>query len=200
MTPTRVRRTKWAACAILLSTLAPLCTAPASADPIDDSFVAALAKDGISMPDRGTAVSMAHSVCAGFDKGEPSTQLAMRIVKDTDLSAKQAGYFVGVSVAAYCPQYRGNTDNSFNWAVPFPPMMSACAALFVLGGAELFWERRRFARTTGNHDPFQGCSREGPLLVMRLMRDTNLTARPAGFFMGISASAYCPQYRTAVSG
>jgi hypothetical protein len=96
---------------------------PASAEPIDDAFVAALAKNGISMSDRNTAVSMAHSVCAGFDKGEPSTALAMGIVKDTDLSPKQAGYFVGVSVAAYCPQYKGNTDNSMTWMVPFPPMM-----------------------------------------------------------------------------
>ncbi|ORV85064.1 hypothetical protein AWC11_20545 [Mycobacterium interjectum] len=119
-----IGRTQWsAACVGLLSAATLLSAAPAPADPIDDAFVAALAKNGISLSDRNTAVSLAHTVCAGFDKGQPSTQLAMRIVKDTDLSAKQAGYFVGVSVAAYCPQYRGNTDNSFNWAVPFPPMM-----------------------------------------------------------------------------
>lgn len=120
----KIGRTQWsAACAGLLAAAALLCAAPASADPTDDAFVAALAKNGISLADRNTAVSMGHNVCAGFDRGEPSTQVAMRIVKDTVLSPKQAGYFVGVSVAAYCPQYRGNTDNSFNWAVPFPPMM-----------------------------------------------------------------------------
>jgi hypothetical protein len=115
---------KWSPiCAVLLSAAALLCAAPAAADQTDDAFVAALAKNGIAMSDRNTAVSMGHTVCAGFDKGEASTALAMRIVKDTDLSPKQAGYFVGVSVAAYCPQYRGNTDNSLNWMVPFPPMM-----------------------------------------------------------------------------
>jgi hypothetical protein len=124
MTRTNVRPVKWpTACAVLLSAAALLCAAPASADQLDDAFVAALAKNGIAMSDRNTAVSMAHNVCAGFDRGEASTALAMRIVKDTDLSPKQAGYFVGVSVAAYCPQYRGKTDNSFNWMVPFPPMM-----------------------------------------------------------------------------
>ena len=124
MTRTNVGPAKWStACAVLLSAAPLLCAAPASADQIDDAFVAALAKNGIAMSDRNTAVSMAHTVCAGFDQGQPSTTLAMRIVKDTDLSPKQAGYFVGVSVAAYCPQYRGNTDNSMNWMVPFPPMM-----------------------------------------------------------------------------
>ena len=124
MTRTNARRAKWStACAVLLSVAALLGAARASAQPIDDAFVAALAKNGIAMPDRNSAVSLAHTVCAGFDKGEPSTAVAMRIVKDTDLNPKQAGYFIGVSVAAYCPQYRGNTDNSMNWMVPFPPMM-----------------------------------------------------------------------------
>jgi Protein of unknown function (DUF732) len=124
MTRTNVGPAKCStACAVLLSAAALLCAAPAAADPTDDAFVAALAKNGIAMSDRNAAVSMAHTVCAGFDKGEASTAQAMRIVKDTDLSPKQAGYFVGVSVAAYCPQYMGNTDNSMNWMVPFPPMM-----------------------------------------------------------------------------
>jgi|SRR5947209_8336951 len=124
MTRTNAGPAKWStACGVALAAAALLGAAPASADPIDDAFVAALAKNGISMSDRNTAVSMAHTVCAGFDRGEPSTAVAMGIVKATPLSAKQAGYFVGVSVAAYCPQYRGKTDNSMIWMVPFPPMM-----------------------------------------------------------------------------
>ena len=108
--------------AVMLSA-AVLGAAPASADNMDDAFVAALEKGGIAIPDRVNAISVGHSVCTAFDKGEPSTALAMRIVKDTELSPKQAGYFVGVSAAAYCPQYKGKTDNSLNWMVPFPPMM-----------------------------------------------------------------------------
>jgi hypothetical protein len=124
MTAMHVGRGKWSAgCAVALSAAALLCAAPASADHMDDAFVAALAKDGIAMPDRDNTIAMAHSVCDGFDKGEASTALAMRVVRDTPLSPKQAGYFVGLSVAAYCPQYKGKTDNSFNWMVPFPPMM-----------------------------------------------------------------------------
>src|SRR5215831_7128121 len=98
MTRTNSGPAKWsAACAVVLSAAALLGAAPASADPLDDAFVAALSKNGIAMSDRNTAVSMAHTVCAGFDKGEPSTAVAMGIVKDTQLNPKQAGYFVGVS-------------------------------------------------------------------------------------------------------
>jgi hypothetical protein len=31
---------------------------------------------------------------------------------------------------------------------------------------------------------------------MKLMKDANLSARQAGFFLGLSASTYCPQYRS----
>ncbi len=75
------------------------------------------------MSDRNTAVSMAHTVCAGLDNNEASTVLAMRLMKNTNLSLKQAGYFLGASVAAYCPQYKGKTDNSVYWLLPGPPMM-----------------------------------------------------------------------------
>jgi hypothetical protein len=117
------RGTWSAACAVALSAAVLLCAAPASADQMDDAFVAALAKNGIAIPDRDNTIALAHTVCAGFDKGAASTALAMGLVKETDLSPKQAGYFVGFSVSAYCPQYKGKTDNSFTWLVPFPPMM-----------------------------------------------------------------------------
>ncbi|MDT5145364.1 MAG: hypothetical protein QOC58_9 [Mycobacterium sp.] len=61
-------------------------------------------------------------MCAGFDKGQSSSLLAMRLVKDTSLTPKQAGYFIGVSVSAYCPQYKGATDPSVTWLLPQFPM------------------------------------------------------------------------------
>jgi hypothetical protein len=110
---------KWSTvCAVLLSAVALLSAAPASADPTDDAFVAALVKDGIVIYDRDTAIAMAHAACAAFDENENSNRLAMRLMNEADLSLKQAGYFVGVSVAAYCPQYKGHTDDSLNWLDP----------------------------------------------------------------------------------
>jgi hypothetical protein len=66
---------------------------------------------------------MGHNVCAGLDKGQGSSFLALKVINDTNLSSRQAGYFVGVSVAAYCPQYKGTLDPSLIWLLPFPPMM-----------------------------------------------------------------------------
>jgi hypothetical protein len=124
MTHMNVSPGKWSTvCAVLLSVAVLLSAAPASADPPDDAFVAALAKDGIVIGDRDTAIATAHTVCAGFDKNEKSSVLAMRLMKHTDLSLKQSSYFVGVSMSAYCPQYEGLTDNSLNWLNPGPPLM-----------------------------------------------------------------------------
>jgi Protein of unknown function (DUF732) len=115
---------KWSTvCAVLLSAAVLLCAAPASADPTDDAFVAALAKDGIVVTDRNAAIATAHTVCAGIDKNKKTSLLAMRLMKDSDLSLKQSGYLIGLSMSAYCPQYEGLTDNSTNWLTPGPPLM-----------------------------------------------------------------------------
>jgi Protein of unknown function (DUF732) len=112
---------KWSTvCAVVLSAAALFSAAPASADSADDAFVAALAKGGIAITDRDTAIAMAHTVCAGLDKTNKSAVLAMKLMKDTDLSLKQSSYFIGVSISAYCPQYIGLTDNSANWLYPGP--------------------------------------------------------------------------------
>ena len=125
MADVNVRPEKWSTvCAVLMSAAALLSAAPASADPTDGEFVAALAKEGIVFTDQNTAIAIAHTMCAGVDKNEKSSVLALRLMKDTDLSLKQSGYFVGVSVSAYCPQYKGLIDNSTNWLPkPGPPLM-----------------------------------------------------------------------------
>jgi Protein of unknown function (DUF732) len=110
-------------CAVFLSAAALVSAAPASADETDDAFVAALEKNGIDINDRNTAITMGHNVCAGLDKGRDSSVLILKVINDTNLSARQAGYFVGVSVAAYCPQYKGTLNPSLIWLLPLPPLM-----------------------------------------------------------------------------
>ena len=115
---------KWSTvCAVVLSAAALLSEAPASADPTDDAFVAALAKEGIVSTDRNATIAMAHTVCAGLDKTNKSAVLAMNLMRDTDLSLKQSSYFIGVSISAYCPQYIARTDNSTYWLYPGPVYM-----------------------------------------------------------------------------
>jgi Protein of unknown function (DUF732) len=108
-----VRPTKWSTtCAVLISAIAVLFTAPASADTTDDAVVNTLANQGIVITDRDTTIATAHQVCDGLDKHYKSTVLAVRLVRDTDLSLSQSSYFIGVAMSAYCPQYKGRTGST----------------------------------------------------------------------------------------
>lgn len=100
-----------------------LCAAPAAADSSDDAFLSALADYGIVINDPDTAISMARSVCTGFDNNQRPSVLAMRAMKDSNMSPRQAGFFVGSSVSAYCPQYKGQVDDSLDWLNMPPPLM-----------------------------------------------------------------------------
>ena len=109
-------------CGVLLCAAALLSAAPASADPNDGAFVDALGKGGIVFPDNNAAISMAHSVCAELDQSNKSSVLAMKLMKQTDLTMKQSGYFIGAAVSAFCPQYIGHIDNSTRWLNPGLPL------------------------------------------------------------------------------
>jgi Protein of unknown function (DUF732) len=110
-------------CAVLLFLAALFSPAAASADPNDGAFVDALAKNGVVLPDPNAAIAMAHTVCGGLDQHAKPSLLAMKMMKDTDLSMKQSSYFIGVAISAYCPQYAGHTDNSTGYLNPGPPLM-----------------------------------------------------------------------------
>ncbi|OBK50619.1 hypothetical protein A5655_25190 [Mycobacterium sp. 1081908.1] len=92
--------------AALLSAAAPLFAAPASADSNDDAFIAALASQAIPIPDNNVAIQMGRNMCALLDQGTTRPLLVMKLMKDANLSARQAGFFLGLSSSAYCPQYR----------------------------------------------------------------------------------------------
>jgi hypothetical protein len=107
----------------LLAAFAVVAAVPASADATDDAVIATLAKRNILITDRDTTIAQAHQVCTALDKHYKSSVLAMKLVKDTDLSLKESSYFIGVAVSAYCPQHSGRTDSSTNWLNPAPPLM-----------------------------------------------------------------------------
>jgi hypothetical protein len=97
--------------AVALSVAALLFAAPASADQNDDVFVGALQRHGITFADRNAAIAAGHNMCAGLDKRQTPTSLVLNVVEATDLSARDAGYLLGASVAYYCPQHRGAVGN-----------------------------------------------------------------------------------------
>lgn len=95
--------------AALLCAALPLFAAPASADPNDDAFIAALASQAIPISDNNLAIQMGRNMCALLDQGTTRPLLVMKLMKDANLSARQAGFFLGLSSSAYCPQYRTTT-------------------------------------------------------------------------------------------
>ncbi|OBG35125.1 hypothetical protein A5672_21850 [Mycobacterium alsense] len=101
-------RPRWSLVAALLCVVAPLFAAPAVADSTDDAFLAALAGQNIPVPDPNAAIQTARNMCALFDQGMTRPLLVMKLIKDANLSARQAGFFLGASAAAYCPQYKSS--------------------------------------------------------------------------------------------
>jgi hypothetical protein len=77
----------------------------AGADPQDDRFLAALQSQGITYQSAPAAIAAGHSVCAELDHGETPNQVAQDVISNSDLDPYHAGYFVGVSIGAYCPYY-----------------------------------------------------------------------------------------------
>ena len=75
------------------------------ADPNDDKFLHALQSQGITYQSADAAIAAGHLVCTKVEQGETETQIAHDIIDSTNLDPYHAGYFVGASVGAYCPQF-----------------------------------------------------------------------------------------------
>ena len=98
-----------AATVVTTALLGPLVVAVPSvrADPLDDKFLAALASQNITYRAPDAAIAAAHLVCTRLDQGADKGQVAQEVMDNSDLDPYHAGYFVGASVGAYCPQYAG---------------------------------------------------------------------------------------------
>jgi hypothetical protein len=79
----------------------------ARADPIDDKFLAALQSRQISYKSPEAAIAAAHQVCAELSDGRTKPDVAQEVMNISGLDPYHAGYFVGASVGAYCPQFAG---------------------------------------------------------------------------------------------
>lgn len=54
-------------------------------------------------------VSLAHAICAAYDRGDSTKSIASNMVKGAKtITVMEAAYFIGVSTAAYCPEYNAN--------------------------------------------------------------------------------------------
>jgi len=79
----------------------------AYADAVDTNFLAALKSKGINFVSAQSAIIAGHEVCDELDLGRQKTDVASDVMKNSDLDDYHAGFFVGVSVAAFCPRHSG---------------------------------------------------------------------------------------------
>lgn len=83
-------------------------TAPcAGADAVDASFLKALESKQITFASGQAAVVAGHQVCDALDSGRASSDVANDVMQQSGLDGYHAGFFVGVSIAAFCPRHTG---------------------------------------------------------------------------------------------
>jgi Protein of unknown function (DUF732) len=79
----------------------------ARADAVDDTFLAALKAKGINFASSQAAIIAGHEVCDELDLGRQPSDVANDVTKNSNLDGYHAGFFVGVSIAAFCPRHAG---------------------------------------------------------------------------------------------
>jgi hypothetical protein len=94
-----------AAAASTLGIAALVSAGSAGATTTDDMFVSVLADEGIEPPSTEEAVSLAFDVCAMFDEGQSLYDTVGSVSDVTDLATEDSAFFVGASVATYCPEH-----------------------------------------------------------------------------------------------
>jgi uncharacterized protein DUF732 len=83
-------------------------TAPsARADVVDTNFLNALQSKGITFASGQAAVIAGHQVCDALDGGRAASDVANDVRQQSGLDGYHAGFFVGVSIAAFCPRHTG---------------------------------------------------------------------------------------------
>ncbi|HWF30167.1 MAG TPA: DUF732 domain-containing protein [Mycobacterium sp.] len=93
--------------AVMVALVGPLgAVAVAHADNNDDKFLKALKSEGITdHVSANHAIEAGHVVCQKLDQGMTANQVAADVLNSSNMPAYHAGYFVGVSIKEYCPQY-----------------------------------------------------------------------------------------------
>ncbi len=94
----------------LVLTVAPLSLEAMSiptahADQVDESFVNAVKTKGINFASPEAAIIAGHEVCDELDLGRQKSDVANEVMSSSNLDGYRAGYFVGASIAAYCPRH-----------------------------------------------------------------------------------------------
>jgi Protein of unknown function (DUF732) len=69
------------------------------------NFLSALTSKGITFASRQSAIAAGHQVCDELDQGKQASDVGNDVMTQTNLDGYHAGFFVGVSIAAFCPRH-----------------------------------------------------------------------------------------------
>lgn len=91
--------------------------APARADTLDDSFLAALNNAGVAYTNPADTVALGQSVCPMLvEPGKSFASVASRVV-DNGIHPDLAAFFTGIAISMYCPSMMSSIGNGtfLNW-------------------------------------------------------------------------------------
>jgi hypothetical protein len=103
--PSPVRSLAGPVLLVALLSLVAVAAPTARADHVDDTFLSALKTKGINFASSQAAIIAGHEVCDELDLGRQSSDVANDVTKNSNLDGYHAGFFVGVSIAAFCPRH-----------------------------------------------------------------------------------------------
>jgi hypothetical protein len=73
---------------------------------VDSSnFHGALSSRGITFASRQAATAAGREVCDELDQGRQASDVANNVMTQSGLDGYHAGFFVGASIAAFCPRH-----------------------------------------------------------------------------------------------
>jgi hypothetical protein len=87
----------------VIGVAAPTAHADSAVD--GSNFVGAISSRGITFASRQAATAAGHEVCDELDQGQQASDVANTVMTQTNLDGYHAGFFVGVSIAAFCPRH-----------------------------------------------------------------------------------------------
>jgi|ERR1700677_2199327 Protein of unknown function (DUF732) len=87
----------------VIGVAAPAAHADSAVD--GSNFHGALTSRGITFASRQAATAAGHEVCDELDQGQQASDVANTVMTQTNLDGYHAGFFVGASIAAFCPRH-----------------------------------------------------------------------------------------------
>lgn len=148
----------------------------------DDILLFGLESERIDLPD-STAIAAGHMVCSDLESDVPFGEVISNAVDSTGLSPDDAGFLTAVSVGAYCPQF--TSDLKFlalldEEGVDLPASTAIAAGHAVCSDFE-------------SGVPFEE-------IALNALDKMGLWPERAGFLVGLSVFAYCPQFESQLPG